>query len=71
MAGRTNDKKVEKVGQIFDYGSRVEGALKRYDEYGRLMTPKEAFRELSHAFHGKVGYLCSFIYAGCSPVYTC
>jgi hypothetical protein len=22
------------------------------DEFGRLMTPKESFREISHKFHG-------------------
>ncbi|KAL5541561.1 hypothetical protein UlMin_009271 [Ulmus minor] len=27
--------------------------LERTDEYGRILTPKEAFRQLSHKFHGK------------------
>jgi len=32
---------------------RVEVALKRTDIYGRLLTVKEAFRELCYHFHGK------------------
>jgi len=27
--------------------------LRKYDEFGRVMTPKEVFRHLSHRFHGK------------------
>ena len=27
--------------------------LRKFDEFGRLLTPKEAFRDLSHRFHGK------------------
>ncbi|CAI5497418.1 unnamed protein product, partial [Closterium sp. Naga37s-1] len=30
-----------------------EVRIDRIDEFGRVMTPKEAFRKLSHAFHGK------------------
>ena len=30
----------------------VEVALARKDEYGRILTPKEAFRQLCHDFHG-------------------
>jgi len=30
----------------------VEVALTRKDEYGRILTPKEAFRQLCHSFHG-------------------
>ncbi|EEH52623.1 uncharacterized protein MICPUCDRAFT_8996, partial [Micromonas pusilla CCMP1545] len=26
--------------------------LDKFDEFGRKMTPKEAFRELCHRFHG-------------------
>lgn len=44
----------------------VEMALTRKDEFGRVMTPKERFRQLCYQFHGKVcvqlciGYdLCS------------
>eukprot|EP01091_Cochliopodium_minus_P019550 TRINITY_DN824_c0_g3_i1.p1 TRINITY_DN824_c0_g3~~TRINITY_DN824_c0_g3_i1.p1 ORF type:complete len:675 (-),score=312.37 TRINITY_DN824_c0_g3_i1:105-2129(-) len=27
--------------------------LRKFDEFNRLLTPKEAFRDLSHRFHGK------------------
>ena len=27
--------------------------IERRDEFGRIMTPKEAFRMISHKFHGK------------------
>ncbi|CAL1377636.1 unnamed protein product [Linum trigynum] len=27
--------------------------IERRDEFGRIMTPKEAFRKISHTFHGK------------------
>jgi len=59
--GRTNDKKPlalqrareaaalpsgEHEGKKFDFN------LDKYDEFGRKMTPKEAFRDLCHKFHG-------------------
>lgn len=59
--GRTNDKKPlalmrareaaaipsgEFEGQKFDFN------LDKFDEFGRKMTPKEAFRDLCHKFHG-------------------
>lgn len=28
--------------------------IDKYDEFGRKMTPREAFRHLSHRFHGKM-----------------
>lgn len=31
----------------------IEAALTRRDEFGRVMTPKEQFRQLCYAFHGK------------------
>ena len=31
----------------------IETALTRKDHLGRILTPKEAFREISYAFHGK------------------
>jgi len=34
-------------------GYRPEVKLEYVDEAGRTMTPKEAFRYLSHRFHGK------------------
>jgi hypothetical protein len=40
-----------------DEGTRlntsIEAALTKRDEFGRVMTPKEAFRQLCYAFHGK------------------
>ena len=58
-AGRTNDKKFTKVRDVtssFDDSTRfardVEKALTRKDEFGRVMTPKESFREFCHQFHG-------------------
>ena len=65
-AGRANDKKPSAVagavaaaavgtpqlgtaaGGDFDFGFKLD----RFDEFGRKMTPKEAFRELCHKFHG-------------------
>ena len=32
--------------------SSVEAALTERDEFGRILTPKERFRRLCHAFHG-------------------
>ncbi|GJP36871.1 hypothetical protein CLOM_g21337 [Closterium sp. NIES-68] len=57
--GRTMDKKRSKlVGVLDEHGRDRPDAFKdvridRLDEFGRVMTPKEAFRKLSHAFHGK------------------
>ena len=34
-------------------GYKPEVKLEYVDEAGRTMTPKEAFRYLSHRFHGK------------------
>eukprot|EP00250_Pteridium_aquilinum_P002657 c12881_g1_i1 orf=124-2781(-) len=54
--GRNMDKKKSKligiVGQEEKFKNR-EILLDRVDEFGRVMTPKEAFRKLSHKFHGK------------------
>ena len=59
--GRTNDKKplalqrtreaAEITGAEFD-GYEFDFKMDKYDEFGRKMTPKEAFRELCHRFHG-------------------
>lgn len=35
-----------------DIAANVEVALTRKDEYGRVLTPKEAFRQFCHNFHG-------------------
>lgn len=57
-AGRTNDMRADKIAQIMDIykGGRhnnitdahIEAALTRRDEFGRVMTPKEAFRALCY-----------------------
>lgn len=60
--GRTNDsKKVALIGldDVFTGGRQtdkvaldVEAALTKRDEFGRILTPKEAFRQLCYSFHG-------------------
>lgn len=62
-AGRTNDKKKNKLqglDEVYTGGKgedrmarSVEVALTQRDEFGRVLTPKERFRELSYRFHGK------------------
>jgi U4/U6.U5 tri-snRNP-associated protein 1 len=66
FAGRTNDtrdpyfskamggfKDVYTGGQQEDrIAAHVEAALTQRDEYGRILTPKEAFRKLCYRFHG-------------------
>ncbi|KAL3145439.1 hypothetical protein ABBQ38_001683 [Trebouxia sp. C0009 RCD-2024] len=61
-AGRTNDMKpvmLQGLEEVYQSGAhsdeianRVELALTRRDEYGRVLTPKQAFREVSYRFHG-------------------
>ncbi|CAL9185687.1 unnamed protein product [Musa hybrid cultivar] len=51
--GRTMDKKKSKLVGLYDDGGTKEIRIERTDEFGRIMTPKEAFRMLSHKFHGK------------------
>ncbi|XWS10826.1 hypothetical protein CRYUN_Cryun38cG0031400 [Craigia yunnanensis] len=55
--GRNMDKKKSKlVGIVNDnrQNDRFKDIrIERTDEFGRIMTPKEAFRTLSHKFHGK------------------
>jgi U4/U6.U5 tri-snRNP-associated protein 1 len=54
--GRNMDKKKSKLVGITDKEDKFrnrEIILDRVDEFGRTMTPKEAFRKLSHKFHGK------------------
>lgn len=65
-AGRTNDsrnsfftKSMEGYKDVYTGGKTddqiaadVEVALTKKDEFGRVLTPKEAFRQLSHSFHG-------------------
>ena len=59
-AGRNTDKKGEAVRVATeaagiatrDAAWQFDFKLDRFDEFGRKMTPKEAFRELCHRFHG-------------------
>ncbi|KAF2302005.1 hypothetical protein GH714_031263 [Hevea brasiliensis] len=55
--GRNMDKKKSKLVGIVD--NNVDNdkfkdiRIERTDEFGRIITPKEAFRMISHKFHGK------------------
>lgn len=49
---KTSGKKKSKPAGIKKDGPK-EIHIERTDEFGRVMTMKEAFRELSHKFHGK------------------
>ncbi|ERM99245.1 SART-1 family protein DOT2 [Amborella trichopoda] len=51
--GRNMDKKKSKLVGVRENDGAKEIVLDRLDEFGRIMTPKEAFRKLSHKFHGK------------------
>lgn len=61
-AGRSNDMKpvaLQGLESVYTGGrsedavaNSVERALTRRDMYGRVQTPKQAFRELCHNFHG-------------------
>ncbi|XP_071722228.1 LOW QUALITY PROTEIN: SART-1 family protein DOT2-like [Rutidosis leptorrhynchoides] len=56
--GRNMDKKKSKLVGIVDNDPASNERFKdirieRTDEFGRILTPKEAFRMLSHKFHGK------------------
>ncbi|KAB1214290.1 U4/U6.U5 tri-snRNP-associated protein 1 [Morella rubra] len=63
--GRNMDKKRSKLVGIMDREEpkeprssslidfKKEIRIDRTDEFGRIMTPKEAFRMISHKFHGK------------------
>ncbi|WCJ19637.1 SART-1 family [Euphorbia peplus] len=57
--GRNMDKKKSKlvgvVGNSDDLSHErfKDIRIERTDEFGRIMTPKESFRKLSHTFHGK------------------
>jgi U4/U6.U5 tri-snRNP-associated protein 1 len=62
-AGRNNDKKLlphqtlvkEALfsGDDESHAWRIEAALRHTDEFGRVLTAKEAFRKLCYHFHGK------------------
>ncbi|XP_027911148.1 SART-1 family protein DOT2-like [Vigna unguiculata] len=56
--GRNMDKKKSKLVGIVDDDEKEtqkkrEIRIERTDEFGRILTPKEAFRMISHKFHGK------------------
>lgn len=51
VSGRARDKVLE-IPDVDDPAPRLR--LDKYDEFGRKMTPREAFRHLSHKFHGKM-----------------
>ncbi|XP_022717380.1 SART-1 family protein DOT2-like [Durio zibethinus] len=55
--GRNMDKKKSKLIGIVDDDRQSDRfkdiRIERTDEFGRIMTPKEAFRIISHKFHGK------------------
>ncbi|KAL6774007.1 hypothetical protein ACKKBG_A23420 [Auxenochlorella protothecoides x Auxenochlorella symbiontica] len=61
-SGRTNDSKkvnIQGLDEVYSGGRTedrqalsVEVALTRKDEYGRILTPKELFRQQCHKFHG-------------------
>ncbi|KAJ6828776.1 SART-1 family protein DOT2 [Iris pallida] len=51
--GRNMDKKKSKLVGINNSDGPKEIRIERTDEFGRIMTPKEAFRVISHKFHGK------------------
>ncbi|GLT57012.1 hypothetical protein SLA2020_300190 [Shorea laevis] len=55
--GRNMDKKKSKLVGIIDDDRENDRfkdiRIERTDEFGRIVTPKEAFRMLSHKFHGK------------------
>jgi len=48
IAGRANDQMVDMKD---DPAPHLR--LEKRDEWGRIMTPRESFRQLSHKFHGK------------------
>ncbi|KAJ8753654.1 hypothetical protein K2173_026330 [Erythroxylum novogranatense] len=55
--GRNMDKKKSKLVGIVNNNPQSDRfkdiRIERTDEFGRILTPKEAFRQLSHKFHGK------------------
>ena len=40
-------------GQSLDFRDKIKLKIEYVDEIGRAKTEKEAFRDLSHRFHGK------------------
>ncbi|KAI3837407.1 hypothetical protein MKW92_002554, partial [Papaver armeniacum] len=52
LGGRNMDKKKYKQLGIRSKSEPKEIQIDRRDEFGRIMTPKQAFRVISHDFHG-------------------
>eukprot|EP00899_Mesostigma_viride_P029144 jgi/Mesvir1/9414/Mv01517-RA.1 len=59
-AGRNSEKRPGKLDGrgnaplgMYEGDKEFTIKLERRDEFGRVLTPKEAFRQLSHRFHGK------------------
>jgi len=52
-AGRKTDKRLAEELPEINKDNKRRLLLERVDSHGRIMTPKEAFREISHVFHGK------------------
>ncbi|GJD09926.1 SART-1 family protein DOT2 [Galdieria sulphuraria] len=51
QVGRTKDERIADARQSEEGSKRIK--LEYIDEFGRELTPKEAFRQLSYKFHGK------------------
>ena len=58
-SGRTNEMKDNSVRDVIEsysdqtqFAQDIESALTRKDEFGRVMTPKESFRQFCYKFHG-------------------
>lgn len=49
---KSKSKDQNRASSLVDY-EKKEIRIERRDEFGRIMTPKEAFRVFSHKFHGK------------------
>lgn len=50
---RREEEEAAKMAELFEKDYKPNVQLKYLDEFNRQMTPKEAFKELSHQFHGK------------------
>lgn len=50
---RREEEEAARMAELFDKNYKPNVQLKYLDEFNREMTPKEAFKELSHQFHGK------------------
>lgn len=51
--GRNMDKKKSNLVGIYENDGQKQIRIERTDKFGRILTPKEAFRLDSHKFHGK------------------